>query len=54
LTVNGAYGPTLGLFPVNVLHDLVHIVVGVGGIALVRSVGTAWLYCRIVAAFSPC
>lgn len=35
--VTANYGLLLGLFPVNVLHDLFHILVGVAGIAVFRS-----------------
>src|SRR5437773_6790042 len=41
-------GHLLGLFHVNVLHNLVHILFGVLGIAMAR-MGQAVNYCRIVA-----
>jgi hypothetical protein len=41
-------GHLLGLFHVNVLHNLVHLLFGVLGIAMART-GRAVLYCRIVA-----
>ena len=40
----------LGLFPVNVLHNLVHAVFGVWGLAAARSFGTAKAYCTIAGA----
>ncbi|HVX41388.1 MAG TPA: DUF4383 domain-containing protein [Gemmatimonadaceae bacterium] len=36
----------LGLFPVNVLHNAVHILFGVWGIAAARSFGGAATYCK--------
>jgi len=49
LAVQGpGHGYLLGLFHVNVLHNLVHIVFGVLGILLVRA-GKARDYCRFVA-----
>ena len=36
----------LGLFPVNVLHNLVHLAFGVWGLAASRSWGAARTYCR--------
>lgn len=37
----------LGLFPVNVLHNLVHLAFGIWGIAASRSFPGARAYCRI-------
>jgi hypothetical protein len=42
-------GYLLGLFHVNVLHNLVHILFGMLGIAMGRSAAGAVLYARIVA-----
>jgi hypothetical protein len=39
----------LGLFPVNVLHNLVHILFGIWGLAAARSPGAATLYAKGVA-----
>ena len=36
----------LGLFPVNVLHNLVHLAFAVWGLAAFRSVGASRAYCR--------
>jgi hypothetical protein len=49
LTVQAASGMELGLFPVNVLHNLVHIVFGVWGIAAGSSFAAARTYARVVA-----
>jgi|SRR5947208_3119363 len=38
----------LGLFPVNLLHNVVHIAVGVWGLAAGRAYGTAVAYCKLL------
>ena len=37
----------LGLFPVNVLHNIVHLVFGIWGLLAARTFGAARSYCRI-------
>lgn len=50
LVVEGpGHGYLLGLFHVNVLHNLVHLAFGVMGIAMARRTDSAVLYARIVA-----
>jgi hypothetical protein len=49
LRVRAFEGYLLGLFHVNILHTLVHVLFGVMGIAMSRSYDTARLYARIVA-----
>ena len=49
LTVNANAGQLLGLFPVNVLHNIVHLLFGLWGLASFRSVTCAKLYARGVA-----
>jgi Domain of unknown function (DUF4383) len=50
LAVGGpGHGYLLGLFHVNVLHNVVHLLFGVMGIAMARSASSAVLYARIVA-----
>lgn len=49
LRVKALDGYLLGLFHVNVLHSLVHVLFGVMGIAMSRSFDSARLYARIVA-----
>ncbi|WP_217426489.1 FAD-dependent oxidoreductase [Candidatus Methylobacter favarea] len=52
LNVNMGYGKLLGLFPVNVLHNLVHLVIGIWGIIAWRSsVSAAVQFARSVAIF---
>lgn len=51
LTVDAGYGYLLGLFPINILHNIVHLAVGIGGIAGFRNVGSARLFARFLAAF---
>lgn len=42
-------GNLFGLFPVNPLHNIVHIVFGIWGIVAYRSLSGARLYARVVA-----
>lgn len=49
LMVEARYGDALGLFPVNILHDLVHLVFGLWGIVAARSLGGAKTYAKSVA-----
>lgn len=49
LAVEAGYGLLLGLFPVNLLHNLVHVLFGLGGLAGSRSLAGARLYARAVA-----
>jgi hypothetical protein len=49
LRVNAFEGYLLGLFHVNLLHSLVHVLFGVMGIVMARSFDSARLYARIVA-----
>jgi hypothetical protein len=46
LAVDSGAGALLGLFPVNVVHHLVHLLVGVLGIAAYRAFDSARLYAR--------
>jgi hypothetical protein len=49
LTVDALYGRALGLFPVNVLHTLVHLVIGLWGVIAWRTFAQAQLYARALA-----
>src|SRR5687768_12960997 len=49
LAVEALRGRLLGLFPVNVLHDLVHLAFGIWGIVAYRSLAAARLYAKSVA-----
>jgi hypothetical protein len=49
LHMTQGFGHALGLFPVNVLHNIVHIVFGLWGLAASRSLGGAVTYFRGVA-----
>ena len=44
ITVDSFYGRLLGLFPVNILHNIVHIAIGAWGILSSRSVPASRLY----------
>ncbi|WP_328702917.1 DUF4383 domain-containing protein [Arenibaculum pallidiluteum] len=48
LAVTALSGRLLGLFPVNVLHSLVHLLFGIWGIAAYRSIGSARGYAKAV------
>ena len=39
----------LGLFPVNTLHNIVHLIIGLWGLLASRSVGGARLYAKVLA-----
>jgi hypothetical protein len=49
LAVEAASGMELGLFPVNVLHNLVHIAFGIWGLIAARSMSAARGYAQVVA-----
>lgn len=49
LAIDTWYGDALGLFPVNILHDLVHLIFGLWGIAAYRSLHSARFYAKAVA-----
>lgn len=46
LLVETGYGRLLGIFPVNVLHNLVHIALGVWALFSASESGAARAYCR--------
>ncbi|HEX8467693.1 MAG TPA: DUF4383 domain-containing protein [Allosphingosinicella sp.] len=49
LTMTHGYGHALGLFPVNTLHNIVHILFGIWGIIAYKSYGGSRAYFRVVA-----
>ncbi|WNZ27183.1 DUF4383 domain-containing protein [Leptolyngbya sp. NK1-12] len=49
LIVNTGYGYLFGLFPTNLVHNLVHIAVGVWGVTSARTPKSAILYCQAFA-----
>jgi len=49
LTVASGYGFILGLLPVNILHNLVHVLFGILGIAAYAGVFAPRIYAQIVA-----
>lgn len=46
VTADVSYGLLFGLFPVNALHNLAHILFGIWGIAAYRAVDTARVFAR--------
>ena len=51
MTVDTAYGYLLGLFPINILHNLVHLGVGLWGLSAYRSVTKSLSFARGLAIF---
>lgn len=49
IAVDTWYGAALGLFPVNILHDAVHLLFGIWGIAAYRALDSARTYAKSVA-----
>lgn len=49
LTMTHGFGHELGLFPVNTLHNIVHLLFGLWGVLASRSYGGARTYFRAVA-----
>jgi hypothetical protein len=49
LTVATGFGRLFNLFPVNVLHNLVHVAFGIWGLAAYRTFSASRLYARAVA-----
>ena len=49
VAVSTLHGYLLGLFPVNVLHTLVHLAIGIWGVIAARSVGAGIIYARSLA-----
>ena len=49
MVVAAGHGRLLGLFPVNVLHNAVHLIFGIWGLAAYRSFSGARTYARAVA-----
>ena len=49
VAVNGSTGRLFGLFPVNSLHNLVHIAFGIWGLAAYRTLSASITYARAVA-----
>ncbi len=49
LALEGGHGYLFGLFPVNWLHNIVHLAFGIWGLAAYRSFGGARTYARSVA-----
>ena len=49
VSVRQGLGAALGLFPVNVLHNLFHVAFGVWGLIASRSLGASFVYAKGVA-----
>ncbi|HKT34359.1 MAG TPA: DUF4383 domain-containing protein [Nitrospira sp.] len=51
LLVNGGYGLLLGLFPVNWIHNLVHVAIGLVALSSSRTIGDSRKFSRGLAVF---
>jgi hypothetical protein len=51
LGVGNGYGNLMGLFPINILHNVVHIVVGLSGIFASMALDGSRVYSRALAVF---
>lgn len=49
LALEGGYGRLFGLFPVNWVHNLIHIAFGIAGLVCYRSFGAARSYAQATA-----
>jgi len=49
VAVDSLHGYLLGLFPVNVLHTIVHLLIGVWGLVAAKSFGASVMYGRSLA-----
>lgn len=49
IAVDALYGRLIGLFPVNVLHSLVHLAIGIWGVAAWKVYANARVYARSLA-----
>ena len=49
VTMRSFFGYELGLFPVNLLHNIVHLVFGIWGVVAAKSLGASRGYFRVVA-----
>ena len=49
VTLRSFFGYALGMFPVNVLHNLVHVIFGIWGILAAKSYANSRGYFRVVA-----
>lgn len=48
-SVESGHGYLLGIFPINILHNIFHLVIGLWGLLASRSVGGARLYAKALA-----
>jgi hypothetical protein len=46
LTIENSYGYLFGLFPVNIIHDLVHLAIGVWGFVASKRIDAARTFTR--------
>jgi Domain of unknown function (DUF4383) len=46
MLIDSGYGYLFGLFPTNVIHNLVHVAVGIWGLSSARNPQSALFYCQ--------
>lgn len=51
LMIDHAYGRLFGLFPINVLHNLVHLAIGTAGLLAWRNVWSPLTYAQVLGGF---
>src|SRR4051812_33496771 len=51
LVVENSYGRLFGLFPVNVLHNIVHIFLGIAALISSKTIVSSTNYCKCAAVF---
>ena len=51
LVFEQAYGRLFGLFPVNVLHDIVHLLIGIAGLLAWRNLWSPLTYAKFLGGF---
>ena len=49
LSLSTSYGHLLGLFPINIAHNLIHLVLGIWGVIAYKSYASARRYCQVLA-----
>lgn len=49
LSVESGHGYLMGLFPINILHNIVHLIIGVWGIVASRNLGGARFFAQALA-----
>ena len=54
LSVESGHGYLLGYFPINILHNIVHLIIGLWGLLASKSVSGARLFAKVLASLTVC